>query len=38
MACVACENYEKRITNVFRDEELKKKYEKLIGFKVRRKT
>ncbi|KAL7017633.1 hypothetical protein ACKWTF_010460 [Chironomus riparius] len=34
MACVACESYEKRITNVFRDEELKKKYEKLIGFKV----
>ncbi|XP_070490872.1 uncharacterized protein [Chironomus tepperi] len=34
MACVACEHYEKRITNIFRDEVLKKKYEKLIGFKV----
>lgn len=34
MACVGCENFEKRITNIYRDDELKKKYEKLIGFKV----
>ena len=34
MACVACEKYEKRITNVFRDEELKEKYENLVGYQV----
>ncbi|XP_070490662.1 uncharacterized protein [Chironomus tepperi] len=34
MACVACESYEKRITNVYRDEELKEKYEKLVGYQV----
>lgn len=34
MACVACESYEKRITNVYRDEDLKEKYEKLVGYQV----
>lgn len=34
MSCIACETFAKRITNIFRDEELKVKYAELTGFKV----
>jgi hypothetical protein len=34
MACIGCENYEKRVTNVFRDEELKQKFSNLTGYEV----
>ncbi|CRL05370.1 CLUMA_CG018139, isoform A [Clunio marinus] len=34
MSCIACEKYEKRITNIFRDEELREKYEIFTGCKI----
>ena len=34
MACIACENYAKRITNVYRDGEIKDKFESVVGYEV----
>lgn len=38
MSCIACECYATRITNIFRDEELKEKYFYLTGLKVKSET
>lgn len=34
MACIGCEEYAKRITNIFRDEDLKNKFEELVSVEV----
>ena len=34
MACIACEEVPKRINNIYRDEELKEKFENITGIAV----
>jgi hypothetical protein len=34
MACIACEEVPKRINNIYRDDELKEKFENLTGIAV----
>ena len=34
MSCIGCEEYATRITNIFRDEELKNKFEELVSVEV----
>lgn len=34
MACIGCENYAKRVSNAYRDEDLKEQFESVIGYEV----
>jgi hypothetical protein len=34
MACIACEEVPKRINNIYRDDELKEKFENITGIAV----
>jgi hypothetical protein len=34
MACIGCEEFAKRITNAYRDEDIKDKFENLVGYEV----
>lgn len=34
MACIGCENYAKRVSNAYRDEEIKEQFESVVGYEV----
>lgn len=36
MSCIACECYAIRVTNIFRDDDLRTKYAEVTGYKVKR--
>lgn len=35
MSCIGCENFAKRVSNVYRDEEIKEQFESIIGYEVK---